>query len=87
MQSKQKIQFMCNYPNYAALLLKKKYKLACKVIGNSVIVPLKEANIAVVISYLTHKKISIYSIKKLQKSLEELYFEILNGDRSSSSII
>lgn len=87
LQSKQKIQFMCNYPNYAALLLKKKYKLACKVIGNSIIVPLKEANIAVVISYLTHKKINIYSIKKLQKSLEELYFEILNGDRSSSSII
>lgn len=85
--SKQHVQFLCNYPNYAALLLKKKYQLTSKVVGNSILVPLKEANIATVISYLTFKKIKIYSIKKIQKSLEELYFELLNNDRPSTSII
>lgn len=87
LEEKQKIQFMCNYPNYAALLLKQKYKLNSKVVGNSVIVPLKEQHIAPVISYLVHKKIKIYSIKKIQKSLEELYFELLNADRPSSSVL
>ncbi len=87
LQSKQRIQFICNYPNYAAMLIKKKYKINCNIVGNSIILPLKEANIAVVVSYLTHSRIKIYSIKKIQKSLEELYFEILNGDRPSSSII
>ena len=86
-ESKQRIQLLCNYPNYAALLLKKKYKIASKVVGNSVILPLKEANIAVVISYLTYKKVKIYGLKKIQKSLEELYFELLNSERPSSSII
>ena len=85
--SKQRVQFICNYPNYAALLLKKKYQLDSKVVGNSVLVPLKEANIATVITYLTYKKVKIYSIKKIQKSLEELYFELLNNDRPSTSII
>ena len=87
LQSKQKVQFMCNYPNYSALLLKQKYDLKCNVVGNSIIVPLKERNIAPVVSYLVHKKIKIYSIKKIQKSLEELYFDLLNNERPSTSII
>ncbi len=86
-ESNQRVQLMCDYPNYASLVLKKKYGLQCQVVGTSVILPLKESNIAVVISYLVHKKIKVYSIKKIQKSLEELYFEILHSDRPSSSII
>ncbi len=83
----QRVQFHCNYPNYAAQLLRKKYKINSKVIGTSIILPLRESNIATIISYLTYKKVKIYNIKKIQKSLEELYFEMLNGDRPSSSII
>lgn len=86
-ESKQRIQLMCNYPNYASLLLKKKYDLKCKVVGNSILVPVKENNLATIISYLTFKKIKIYNIKKIHKSLEELYFELLNHDRPSTSII
>lgn len=86
-ESKQKIQLLCNYPNYAGMILKKKYKLKCQVIGNSIVLPLKESDIATVISFLIHNKVKIYSIKKIQKSLEELYFELLNKERPSSSII
>ena len=86
-EDKQRIQLMCNYPNYAALLIKQKFNLKTKVVGNSVIAPIKEQSIATIISYLIHKKIKIYGIKKIQKSLEELYFEILNSRRSSTSII
>ena len=87
LEEKQQIQFLCNYPNYAALLLKEKYALKCKIVGNSIVLNLKEQNIAPVISYLVHKKIKIYSIKKIQKSLEELYFELLNSERPSSSVL
>jgi len=86
-ESKQRVQFICNYPNYAALLLKNKYKFKSKVVGNSVILPLKEANLATVISYLSFKRVKIYGVKKIHKSLEELYFELLNNDRPSSSIL
>jgi len=86
-ENNQKVQFICNYPNYAAHLLKSKYEINSKVVGNSVILPLKEKNIANVISYLISKKIKVYGIKKIQKSLEQLYFELLNNDRPSSSIL
>ena len=87
LQNMQKIQFMCNYPNYTALLLKEKYNIKSKVIGNSVVLPLQEKNIAPVISYLVHKKIKIFTIKKIQKTLEELYFDLLNNARPTTSII
>ena len=86
-ESKQRIQFICNYPNYAALLLKNKYNMKSKVIGNSVILPLKESNLATVFSYLAYNRVKIYGIKKIHKTLEELYFELLNNDRPSSSIL
>ena len=82
-QSKQKVQLICNYPHYAAHLLKEKYKIT----ANSLILPLQEKNIATIISYLNYKRVKIYSIKKIQKSLEELYFEILHNDRPSTSIV
>lgn len=86
-QSKQQVQLVCNYPNYAGQLLKERYNITAKVVGNSIILPIKEKNIATVISYLNYKKVKIYSIKKIQKTLEELYFEILNNDRPSTSIV
>ena len=86
-ENKQRVQFVCNYPNYAAMLIKEKYGIIAKPVGNSVVMPLREASIATVISYLIHKKIRIFSIKKIQKSFEELYFELLNSDRPSTSII
>ena len=86
-EDRQRVQLLCNYPNYAALLIKQKFNLKTKVVGNSVIAPIKERSIASIISYLTYKKIKIYGIKKIKKSLEELYFEILNNKRTSTSII
>ena len=64
-----------------------KYQFKSKIVGNSVILPLKEANLATVISYLSFKRVKIYGVKKIHKSLEELYFELLNNDRPSSSIL
>ena len=87
LQSKQQVQFLCNQPNYAAELIRDKYNLDCKILGNSIYVNLSESNIAPVLSYLVHKKLKIYGINKIQKSLEELYFELLNNERPSSSIM
>lgn len=86
-QSKQRVQLICNYPSQASKLINEKYKIKCKVIGNSVILPLKDADMATIISYLNHKNIKIYEIKKIQKSLESLYLELLNKSRPSSSIV
>lgn len=86
-QSKQRVQLTCNYPHYAAHVIKEKYKIPCQIVDSSIILPIQEKNIATIISFLTYKKLKIYSIKKIQKTLEELYFEMLNSDRPSTSII
>ena len=86
-ENNQQVQLMCNYPNYASVVLKEKYKLKSKIVGNSIILPLKEKHIATVVSFLNYKKIKVYGIKKIHKTLEELYFEILENNRPSSSII
>lgn len=83
----QKIQISCNYPNYAAFILKEKYKIEAKILGNSILAPLRDEDLASAISILTNKKIKIYEIKKIRKTLEELYFEMLNKTRPSTSII
>lgn len=86
-QAKQRVQLMCNYPHYAAHVIKEKYNITSTIVGNSILLPIQEKHIATVISFLNFKKVKIYSIKKIQKTLEELYFEILNNDRPSTSII
>ncbi len=84
----QRVQFLCNYPHYSALLLKEEFKLTnIKIVGNSIILPLKDRGLATVISFLMSKKIKVYGINKMEKSLEELYLEILNSNRPSSNII
>ena len=84
----QRVQLLCNYPHYSALLLKEEYKLQnIKIVGNSIILPLKDKDLATVISFLMSKKIKIFGINKMEKSLEELYLEILNSNRPSSNII
>ncbi|MBR1987581.1 MAG: ABC transporter ATP-binding protein [Clostridia bacterium] len=85
---KQQVQLLCNYPHYSALLIKEEYKLSnIKIVGNSIILPLKDKDLAPVISFLMSKKIKIFGINKMEKSLEELYLEILNSKRPSSNII
>lgn len=86
MESKQRICFFCNYPNFAGQLIKEQYKVQCKVAGNCVIAPIKETDMARVITFLTNKKIRIYKTKKITKSLEEVYFNILNSRKPNTSL-
>lgn len=85
-ESNQKMCFFVNYPNFAGQLINEKYKLNCKVAGNCVIAPIKESDAAGIITYLTNKNIKIYKIKKINKSLEEIYFNILHSKRPTTSL-
>ena len=86
MESKQRICFYVNYPNFAGQLLIDRFKLPCKVAGNCVLAPIKESDLATIITYLTSKKIKIYKTKKINKTLEEIYFNILNSSSPTTSL-
>ena len=79
----QRVCMYVNYPNYAGQLLQQKYKIKVKVAGNTIIVPIQEKHMASIITFLTYKHIKIYKTSKLNKSLEQIYFELLNGDSNS----
>lgn len=82
-ENNQKISLHVNYPHYAGQLLQRKYNFKVKVAGNSIIVPIAEKHLASVITYLTYKHIKIYKTTKITKSLEQIYFELLNGNSGS----
>lgn len=75
-----------NYPNFAGQLILEQYKINCKVSGSCVIVPIKEADVANLITYLTNKNIKIYKTRKITKSLEEIYFDMLNSNKPKTSL-
>ena len=83
MDSNQRVCLHVNYPNYAGQLLETKYKLKVKVAGNTVLVPIAEKDLASIITFLTYKHIKIYKTSKISKSLEQIYFELLNGNSGS----
>lgn len=87
-ENKNKICFYVNYPNYAGKLLQRKYNLKVKVIGNTIIVPIKEKFLAQIITFLTYKHIKIYKTEKMNTSLEQVYFNILNdkNDKSGNNL-
>ncbi len=80
----QRVCMYVNYPNFAGQLIQNKYKIKVKVAGNSIIIPIKEKHMASIITFLTYKRIKIYKTTKISKSLEEIYFDLLNGDSGSS---
>ncbi len=79
-ENNQRICMHVNYPNYAGQLLERKYKIKVKVSGNTIILPIKEKHLATIISYLTYKHIKIYKTSKINKTLEQIYFELINGN-------
>ena len=86
LDNNQRICFFVNYPNFAGQLIMQKYKINCKVAGSCVIVPINKQDSANVITYLTNKNIKIYKKRKITKSLEEVYFNILHSNRPSTSL-
>ena len=85
-ENNQRVCLYVNYPNYAGQLIQQKYNIKVKVAGNSIIVPIKEKHLAGVITFLTYKHIKIYKTTKINKSLEQIYFELLQDGSSNSNL-
>lgn len=79
-ENNQRVCLQVNYPNFAGQLIEQKYKIKVKVAGNSVILPIPEKHLANIVTFLTYKHIKIYKTTKINKTLEQIYFELLQGD-------
>ena len=85
-QKGQRVMFKVDYPHYAGSLLEKKMNIAVDVVGSCVILNLSESKIAETITYLVQNNLTVFGVEKIQKTLEELFLEIIKKDHGSTSI-
>ena len=85
-QKGQKVVFKVDYPHYAGSLLEKHLLINVEVVGSCVALHLAESKIADTISFLVQNGLTIFGVEKVQKSLEELFLEIMKKDNNSTSI-
>ena len=77
--SKMQIAIKVNYPNYAGKVLYEYFKnssIFC--VGNSVIIEAQEKDIPLITTILIKKGLSIYGVNTINKSLEEIFLDIVN---------
>ncbi len=79
----EKTAIKVNYPNYAGKVIMDHYRIPVEVAGRLVIFPSNEDAVANITKTLTEKKLSIYGIEKITKSLEEIFVEIINNNNRS----
>lgn len=78
-EGSKRIRFKVNYPNYAGTLIQNELKMACEVVGNSVLVKCNEDKISKVTALLVKKNIAILGVETVTKSLEDIFMEIINS--------
>lgn len=77
--NQQTIAFKVNYPNFVGKLIINQFNLKCEVAGQNVLCQMQEKDIPTVANFLFSKKIPIFGISQINKSLENLYLDIING--------
>lgn len=90
LQDSQMYQIKVDYPNYAGKLIYNKYKIEVDLAGSNVLFHCSENLIPEIISYLTENKLSIFGVSTIQKSLEDVFMDILKANsknKKSTSIV
>ncbi len=75
------IALKVDYPNYAGELVYVKYNMSVELAGSEIIFVADENKTAEILSFLISKKISIYNMRTITKSLEEIFMEIINKSK------
>jgi ABC-2 type transport system ATP-binding protein len=86
LQDDQKICIKVDYPNYAGKIIMHYYKVPVNVAGTTIIFNLEDRLIPQATALLIKSGLSIFGISTINKTLEEVFTEILNKKREDSSI-
>ena len=84
-QGAQMYSIKVDYPNYAGKLIYNRYKIDVDLAGPSILINCSEDLIPNVITYLTLNNISIFGVSVVEKSLEEVFMDILKANSKSSN--
>ncbi len=75
---KSRIAFKVSYPNFVGKLIISKFNYHVEIAGQNVICEIQEKDIPNITAFLISKKIPIFGITSITKSLEEIFLEIVN---------
>lgn len=85
-ENAQKVCIKVDYPNFAGKLVMLKYKVPVYLAGNTIIFEMNEKYVPQITSMLIKEGISIFGISTIEKSLEEVFTEILEKKKSKGRI-
>lgn len=74
----QQVAIKVDYPNFAGKLVLQKFKVSVEIAGSEIILPISEEATAQVLAYLISNRISVFNIRTISKSLEEIFIDIIN---------
>jgi len=78
--AKSRIAIKVNYPNYVGKLIINQFGFKCDVAGQNVVVEIEEKDIPMVTSFLISKKVPIFGIMQVNKTLEQMFLDIVNNN-------
>lgn len=76
--SSQRTAIKVSYPNFAGKLILQKFDIPVELAGSEIIMPISENMTAQILAYLISKKISVFNVRIISKSLEEIFLDIIN---------
>ncbi len=77
----QNIALKVDYPNYAGKLIYQRYNVSVELAGSEIIFPCPEKSVPDVIAFLISKRLSIFNMRTITKSLEQVFMDIINNKK------
>ena len=77
----QQTAIKVNYPNFAGKLVLEKFNVPVEIAGSEIISPISENMTAQILAYLISHRISVYNVRVISKTLEEIFIDIVNSKK------
>ncbi len=77
--SNRKIKMQVDYPNFAGKIVMYEFKYPVDVAGDSILIQAGQDQISTIAKTLIDNKLSVFSVTFIDKSLEEIFMDIINN--------
>lgn len=87
LKGEKRIRIKVDYPNFAGSVVIKNLKLPVEIVGNSILVKAEEKQVSTITKCLLDNKVNIFGIEFIEKTLEEVFMEIIEKKTNGKSSI
>lgn len=87
LKGQQRIRIKVDYPNFAGSIVIKVLKLPVEIAGNSILIKADEKQVSKITKCLLDHGVNIFSIEFVEKTLEEVFMEIIDKKTNGKNSI